>query len=104
MGAEEGIESNKNTFFMIECVNVLFCMAKYILPICSVLTLIFLPLYMVDPLHTGLHNRHNTNGILLLYALVGLVYFIKKSLFYPSINVLLLGLIVYYLIVGYFSN
>ena len=72
------------------------------LPICSVLTLIFLPLYLFDPLHTGLHNRHNTGIILVLYALVGLVYFVKKSLFYPSLNILLLGLITYYFLVGYF--
>ncbi len=65
--------------------------------ICSVLTLIVMVLYQVDPLH----EKIDIGWILLFYALVGPIYFWKKQIFYPSLNIMLLGLILYYLVRGY---
>ena len=72
-------------------------MAKYMKLICWILTLTSLGLYLVDPLQ----EKINKGWIVLLYLLVGPVYFWKKQLFYPSLNVMLLGLIIYYLVRGY---
>jgi hypothetical protein len=78
-------------------------MAKYLKTIASVLTFVLWLLYILDPLHTKLRNSYNTGVFLFLYGLVGLVYFWKRPLFYPSLNLLLVGLIAYYLIVGWLT-
>ena len=74
-------------------------MATYMKAICSLLTLISSGLYLIDPLH----ERIDKGWLLLLYALIGPVYFWKRTLFYPLLNIMLLGLILYYLIRGYFA-
>lgn len=65
--------------------------------VCWVLTMIVIGLYLIDPWQ----EKINKGWIVLLYVLVVPVYFWKNPLFYPSLNVMLLGLIGYYLVMGY---
>ncbi|AUD00842.1 hypothetical protein CWM47_02830 [Spirosoma pollinicola] len=67
--------------------------------ICWILTLISLGMYLIDPWQ----EKINKGWIVLLYLLVCPVYFWKKQLFYPSLNIMLLVLITYYLIRGYLA-
>lgn len=78
-------------------------MTKYSKTIASVLTLVFWLLYTLDPLHTQLRSTYTTGVILFLYIFVGLVYFWKRPFFYPSLNLLLLSLLTYYLVVGWLA-
>lgn len=59
----------------------------------TLLGLIFLVLYVINPLHKNLDNR---GQLLLLFALVAVASFWNKILYYSLWVLMILGLVIYY--------
>lgn len=59
------------------------------------LGLIFLVLYVINPIHKNLDNK---GQIVLLFALVAVVSFWNKLVYYSLWVILIVGLVIYYFI------